>query len=430
MAGDHGGSTRLDLQKDGGRLLAMLSVAYRRSVPFDVLGHLKAASDHWQRGDKALANLRLVFANLPRLDDPLDACRLHVAEHLLDSGMLPSVLMRELGMDATAVDLAKYDPDQPRVLAGNGRESGRWTSDGDSAFLAPVAAAARSFLSGASADVVASLEAFAARFSIPTAVLGALFIPTPNSGGVTEGTLPDAPNIAFQKDGPAGTLSLTVKAADGSDVAVVAENRGGIYVDVRTGKPIGREFGNQFYLDLDSVHTAIDTALERDGKEPEHRLDAATDEPKLCPPAMPDVPHWSSKQALDYEDDVHLRVNPTDPIPRGYGVRLVDPLTGKLVYYDDCFRYAGDLVDGDMHPGAMAEAKSKAAFFLSGQFGSKPIDDFAGQAEKEWRAAAARGVGLKYYFAEQSAADLATKIFRARKLDRIAVSYMPPRSRK
>ena len=39
--------------------------------------------------------------------------------------------MKELGLDPTALGLRKYDPDQPRVPAGNGRESGRW-GDGTS----------------------------------------------------------------------------------------------------------------------------------------------------------------------------------------------------------------------------------------------------------------------------------------------------------
>ena len=59
-----------------------------------------------------------------------DAYRLFLAEELLDAGMSPAALMKGLGFDAPARGLAKYDPNQPRVPAGSGRNSGRWGSGG------------------------------------------------------------------------------------------------------------------------------------------------------------------------------------------------------------------------------------------------------------------------------------------------------------
>jgi hypothetical protein len=53
--------------------------------------------------------------------------RLFVAEELLESGVTPTELMKAQGFDPT---LLKFNPDQLRVPAGSGRESGRWTSDG------------------------------------------------------------------------------------------------------------------------------------------------------------------------------------------------------------------------------------------------------------------------------------------------------------
>jgi hypothetical protein len=44
--------------------------------------------------------------------------------------MSPAALLKGLGFDAPARDLAKYDPNQPRVPAGSGRNSGRWGSGG------------------------------------------------------------------------------------------------------------------------------------------------------------------------------------------------------------------------------------------------------------------------------------------------------------
>lgn len=127
----------LALDEDGERVMALLTVAVGRPARPDVLGHVKAASDHWRRGDRALANLRLMFARLPQVEEAADAYRLSLAEYLLDHGMTPAALMKELGFSLDALapakrdDFAKYNPDQPRVPAGSDEESGRWARDGN-----------------------------------------------------------------------------------------------------------------------------------------------------------------------------------------------------------------------------------------------------------------------------------------------------------
>jgi len=52
---------------------------------------------------------------------------LSLAAKLIDAGVTPRELARELRF-GLPTGLIKYDPDQPRVLAGSGRESGQWTS--------------------------------------------------------------------------------------------------------------------------------------------------------------------------------------------------------------------------------------------------------------------------------------------------------------
>jgi hypothetical protein len=64
---------------------------------------------------------------LPKIDDT-DAYRLFLAGTALEKGVSPSELMKALGFPRAARDLEKYNPDQPRVPAGSGRESGQWTS--------------------------------------------------------------------------------------------------------------------------------------------------------------------------------------------------------------------------------------------------------------------------------------------------------------
>ena len=81
------GDPRLVLDAD--RLVALLSVVAERPIGAEVLRPIEAAAAHWRRGEKALANLRLVFSRLPRLTDPAAVARLSLAEQVLDGGMAP-----------------------------------------------------------------------------------------------------------------------------------------------------------------------------------------------------------------------------------------------------------------------------------------------------------------------------------------------------
>ncbi len=96
--------SRLALARDEARLFALL--AFRLPASPDILHHLQDASTHWQRGDKALANIHLVFARLPRLESETDAWRLHLAAAMLDDGFSPRRLLRELGYppSSTAIE--------------------------------------------------------------------------------------------------------------------------------------------------------------------------------------------------------------------------------------------------------------------------------------------------------------------------------------
>jgi hypothetical protein len=130
------GAKTLAVEADQERLLTLLGVAYRRQVPTGLIKHIASASKQWQRGEKALAHIHLAFAGLPRLERNDDVYRLYLGGALLDDGLKPREMLKELGLDPALCLLAKYAPDQPRVPAGNGRESGRWTKEGDSASTA------------------------------------------------------------------------------------------------------------------------------------------------------------------------------------------------------------------------------------------------------------------------------------------------------
>ena len=69
MTRDNGGYPVLDLDADRQSIFALLAVAYGQTVSPDVFRHIEGASKQWRRGDTALANIRLAFAGLPRLEE-------------------------------------------------------------------------------------------------------------------------------------------------------------------------------------------------------------------------------------------------------------------------------------------------------------------------------------------------------------------------
>jgi hypothetical protein len=87
--------------------------------------------------------MHLALATLGRLPRPRDAARrLFLADKLLEAGSEPETILRALDLDPDEVLTRAYNPDQPRVPAGSGRESGQWTSEnssgGETAEGAPV----------------------------------------------------------------------------------------------------------------------------------------------------------------------------------------------------------------------------------------------------------------------------------------------------
>jgi hypothetical protein len=112
------------------RILALLAAAHDRYVLHRAIETIRRAGEIWQTGDKALAQIRLVYIGLPPIDES-GAYRLDLSAGLLDKGFSPRLLLKELGFSSVLRELKtleKYSPDQPRVPAGSGDESGRWTS--------------------------------------------------------------------------------------------------------------------------------------------------------------------------------------------------------------------------------------------------------------------------------------------------------------
>ena len=111
------------------RLLSLLTAAYCEPLAGGVIEKIRRAGEFWCAGEKALAQIHLAFLGLPKIDET-DAYRLFLAGTALEKGVSPSELMKALGFPRAARDIEKYSPNQPRVPAGGGRESGQWTSGG------------------------------------------------------------------------------------------------------------------------------------------------------------------------------------------------------------------------------------------------------------------------------------------------------------
>jgi hypothetical protein len=107
------------------RLTTLLVAAHQRLPEVGALAHLRKAVECWNLGRDTLSAMHLAISGVDRLSEPVsDAHRLFLADSLLSSGIDAVTII-------AAIDhikrLEKYNSNQPRVPAGNGRASGEWT---------------------------------------------------------------------------------------------------------------------------------------------------------------------------------------------------------------------------------------------------------------------------------------------------------------
>lgn len=434
MGRDQSSAQVLAFDEDQPRLFALFAAACGRSPPSDLLAHLESAARFWNRGDKALANIRLAFGRLPRLDDRTDAYRLFLAERLLDEGLSPNALMKIMGLEPAPSDLVKYNPDQPRVPAGSGKPSGRWTSGGaEPGQTPPKAAAGRPasvgialpaagtlaeglFDSAASAEFLAALGALALRTGTG-AVLGAVFV-WPGKSVFSQGAVPGDPNLRYLFNGDEGTLSFVRQTESGSEtVAVARQGHDGIFYERETGTPVARAIGGSLVFDAASLADVAEKTPARASAEAGAAVRSKTDPPQLCPDPGPDVPHGALPRAIAYQAQISALNNPQRPLPPGLAVSLPDPTTGKNVVYDDCRE----------RDGAMIEAKGPGyADMLQDSFFRDRILPAQWKDQARRQIAASGGRDIEWFFAEPEAAIAAQKLFsNTSGLEKIKVIYMP-----
>jgi hypothetical protein len=401
------------------RVLALLSAAFGKAVAPSVLGNIERAAKAWSEGDDCLAYIHLAHARLGELEDACDAAqRLFIVDGFIKAGTSPRVVFEALRITQAYIDAVEkfFNPDQPRVPAGSGRTSGEWTheasSDGQPAtrHASPAAAGrALSYLGPLPAIAVGFLSEFAAGLlasgAAAVAVAGLLFIPSNKSLRV-EGEVPEIPGLRYTWNRDETLLRLTYDSPNGARQTFTAQLQEDVFRDQR-GQVIGRV--------LPGGNIAVDPAAVF----PEAVND---NNPKLCPEMGPDKP---GERGRDYADYVKRVVNPPPdiPTPRYWGYQLPNPYdVGKLVYYDDCQRATG----------MMVEAKGPG---YAGHLRYEILKDSVSQewlAESGRQVDASQGRPIRWYFAELGVALFAGDIFRTANKGRenIKIVWLPWRATK
>jgi hypothetical protein len=339
--------------------------------------------------------------------------------------------LRRLG---TAVALAKdgFDPNQPRD------DHGRWTGDGGGE-----GAAAAFFRNRNSVVALPRLVPALRQLAewllsrLPgtaggaVAFFGTLFIPT-NRSLISEGNVPDAPDLGYRFDQGAGVLTLTRQNADGSKDVLFSGRPGedGLFRD-KDGNVVGRFLGGSaVVVDISAVpgYSARSSAqVQTDDNEegsPQPNKPAANDNgPKLCPD--PSLDRFRGKLDPD-KNDVLYQAFIGEQVngfawPTGFGISLLNPTTGRTVVFDNCQITTGIMIEAK----GTGYAEKLNDWLENGrEVPWKFIEqEMMDQSERQLEAAGGRPI--EWHFAEKEVADYVRELF-ARERPDITVIYTPP----
>ena len=366
------------------RLLALLSATYGGAVPPSVLGNIERAAKSWRDGDDCLAAIHLAHAALPQPDDPHEAARrLFITDAFIKAGTTPFAILRALGFDETYLEAVEklYNPLEPRVPAGNGILSGRWTAI--ASFLSELTATQAKRLGAwalAQLGLQAAGEAVIA-VAGGVAVAGVLLFPSPNRIRVN-GEIKGLPGGRYFWDRDEAQLHITYETADGQQRTFTAQRKGQEFLGPQ-GQVVGR------ILPDDNVIVDADALPGRPAND---------NEPKLCPLPQPD--RRTNDKGLAYEAFMRPIVNPGMPTPLGLGYYLLNRSTGKAIEFDDCQQKTGIMIDyKDRYWEVLSDLRIQRSF----------IEDFWDQAERQVQAAGDRPI--RWYFSEKKAADFVHHLF-------------------
>jgi hypothetical protein len=220
-----------DLQGEEARLLTLLAATYGKAISPSVLGGIERAAKCWHEGDDMAALDHLVDAGLPPpVDQAEEARRLFVTDAFIKAGTHPLAILQMLGLDAAYVEIVAklYNPLEPRVPAGNGVFSGRWTK-------------ALSFLGDLTATQAKQLALWASRLAVGAGavdVFRLIFIPSDNRIRV-EGDIKGLPGGHYAWNRDESEIHIDYRTADGEQRRFTAQRRGNEFLGPQ-GQVVGR----------------------------------------------------------------------------------------------------------------------------------------------------------------------------------------------
>jgi hypothetical protein len=381
-----------NLQGEEARLLALLSATYGKAISPSVFSSIMRAAKSWSRGDDVGAAIHLSHAGLPRPDDPDEAARrLFVTDAFIKSGTSPIGILQALGLEASYVGtVAKfYNELEPRVPAGNGIISGRWTN-----FF--------SFLGDLTGTQVGQLGLWATRLLGPAAVatggievFRTIFVPSDNPIR-DEGDIKGLPGGHYSWNRDETQLRIDYRTADGEQRRFIAQRNEDKFIG-----PNGEVVG----IVLPSGHVSIDSdALPGRSED---------DEPKLCP--RPEKDRRTNDKGLAYEAYMRPIVNPGMPTPLGMAYYLPNPSSGKSVEFDDCQQTTGRMIDyKDRYWKMLSDLGIQQ--FLIAQFWKQAGEQVAAAGDRP----------IRWYFSEEKAADYIRDLFHGDPIrGRIEIVHVP-----
>ena len=295
----------------------------------------------------------------------------------------PGVLLKAIDFDGVALDLRKFNPDQPRVPAGNGRESGRWGSGGNSVTIATDPTEDHN-------DSPRVSGRSSAHTSFESLIQPVLYDSKAHERSKTE-------DLEYEERRHLGTTTPEDDVAHGNPI------------------PIAPQMVIPFAV-------APPRAEEGSGQRPPANSSPSNDDdkgPELCPAPVLDRGRGRKDFDLLYQQYVGTVVNPhrDPPLSPYLGYRLPNPNGGEQIYFDHCR-------DSD---GAVIDAKGYYEEFLSKPFGRVRLaEDWAKQASNQIAAAQAAGNRqVEWWFYEQSSANFAKEVFeKAGISDRIIIRQL------
>jgi hypothetical protein len=429
------------------RLLVLLAAAYGVGIDLPALRHVRRATKVWLEGDFHLASMHLALAGLGRLHPARPAARrLFAVDCILEAGADPAAVLSALGLPFETLR-RRYNPDEPRVPAGNQRISGEWTSGyvqdagepgapvgakapfaasravevaervGSRVALSAGRQAAKQLVDAAIEQIAGDAGKAALSFGLFATVLGgALLIPFQDNGEKWV-AVPGVPSLRYRRSiwSPRRWL---IEYTDPQGVVHNAAIHGdGDHLFDIHGEVVGREMPDgSIALNLQAV---LPGALKEG-------------DPRACPAPSPDkFGQGPDSESRAYEDYVKSIVNPPSmQTPSGMGMALFNLATGQWVIFDDCEHASGTMIEAKSHRWTLILQEELKAAAAGKRLPWNVVGKMLGQADRQVQAAGSHHI--RWYFEDEFAANFARELFADtdRGRERIEVVYLPNRGAK